>query len=216
MNNNIFYKKIKSISSGCKTLDDALFICNNNDLNKMEKEILFSILHSKKYNNDILDIKSMFKYINEINEYKYKEDSYEFIDKISKKTNDPAQIKTFQRIANMKPNRPQYITITEIRKRNIMIPKKCPHCNHICYGTDDTTYLICGYTQSGYDWEGCGKDWCFKCGKILCKSWDNDQLYLPINRVHDKTCCKKHAKNNKKKFPDDYCQCNSNYIIEFE
>jgi len=214
MNNIIFYKKIKSMSAGCRTFDDALFICNNNNLTKLEKELVYSIIHSMKFYN-VLDIKSMLKYINEINNYKYKEDCYDLIDNIMKKTNDPAQIKTFQRITNIKPFRPQYITLKEIKEKTILVPKECPHCSHICYGSDDTTYIICGYTQNGYDWEGCGKDWCFKCNKILCKSWDTDQLYLPINRIHDSMCCKKHAKNNNKNYSEEYCQCNANIVNMF-
>jgi hypothetical protein len=213
MENNLFYKKIKSISSGCRTLDDALFICNNTNLNKFEKDLTLSIIHSMKYHN-ILDIKTMLKYINEMNNYKYKEDCYDLINNIMQKTNEAVQIKTFQRIANLKPSRPQYVTLKDIRDKNIIMPQKCPHCHHMCYGSDDTSYIICGYTHTGYDWEGCGKDWCFKCGKILCKSWENDQLYLPINRIHDKTCCKKHAKINNKNYLDDYCQCNTNYVVD--
>ena len=40
-------------------------------------------------------------------------------------------------------------------------------------------YVICGYINSnkGYDWNGCGKDWCAKCNKMLCKSWDLNQLW---------------------------------------
>jgi hypothetical protein len=211
MDNILFYKKLKSLSSGCRTFDDAIFICNNNNLNKLEKELVNSIIHSMKFYN-VLDIKSMLKYINIMNNYKYKEDCFDLLDNIIKKTNDPAQIKTFQRIANIKPFKPQYITINDIKNKHLLIEKHCPHCNHLCSGSDDTSYIICGYTQNGYDWEGCGKDWCFNCNKILCKSWENDKLYLPINRIHDDTCCNLHAKNNNKQYIEDYCQCSINKI----
>ena len=48
----------------------------------------------------------------------------------------------------------------------------------------DTDYAICGYneeTNEGYDWNGCGCDWCFKCGKILCKKWQANDLFILTN-----------------------------------
>ena len=50
---------------------------------------------------------------------------------------------------------------------------KCPHCMHVNIINERTTYSICGYNDImiGYDWEGCGRDWCVTCGKKLCKKW---------------------------------------------
>jgi hypothetical protein len=215
--NNIDFNKIKYILSGCKTLDDAIMICNMFNFNKKDNDIIMSIINAMKFDNNIIDINSMLKYIKEVNDCKYKEDVYDILDNLFKKTNDPVQIRTLQRFTCLKQNKPHYITMKELREKNaeILISKRCPHCGHICSYTSDTTYTICGYTDNGYDWEGCGCDWCFKCDKILCKNWENDQLYLPINRSHDKKCCKKHASLHKKKYPDDYCQCPTSFETYF-
>ena len=60
-------------------------------------------------------------------------------------------------------------------------------------------------TKNGYDLKGCGRDWCFKCEKILCKLWEQDSLFLEMNRYHTKDCCKKHSIKNNKNYEKDYC-----------
>ena len=88
------------------------------------------------------------------------------------------------------------------------ISKKCPHCFHILNMPATTQYVICGYHNStyGYDWNGCGRDWCFHCNKMLCKRWETNNLHLQMNRHHDDECCLIHAQENNYKYPDDYCQ----------
>ena len=94
------------------------------------------------------------------------------------------------------------------------ISKNCPHCYHVMNMLENTTYVICGYTSpnQGYDWNGCGKDWCFQCSKMLCKSWEMNALHLQMNRNHDDECCSKHAQNNSHKYPEDYCHCNNIHV----
>jgi hypothetical protein len=89
------------------------------------------------------------------------------------------------------------------------ITKNCPHCGNSCSGTIDTTYIICDYNDpiNGFQWNGCGKDWCFYCEKKLCKQWGNDELYNEENRKHTKECCKKMAKKNEEDYEEQYCQC---------
>lgn len=221
MNNNLFYNKIKQVLSGCRTLDDAIYMCDALNLNKKDHDIMMTVVNAMKYDSKIIDINSMMKHIKEVNACKYKDDAYDKIDVVFKKTNDPVQIRTLQRFANMKQNKPLYISIKELRDRESeIIIKKCPHCGHDCTGTNETNYIICGYIdngymEDGYDWKGCGHDWCFHCEKILCKSWENNQLYLPINRYHDKKCCKKHANSNNKKFPEDYCKCPTSFDSDY-
>lgn len=87
--------------------------------------------------------------------------------------------------------------------------KNCPHCGLVFNNIRGNQYIICGYTgnHKGYDWKGCKRDWCFTCGKKLCKVWDFDELYDEDNRFHD-TCCIKYAKMNKLS-KDDFCSCKS-------
>lgn len=96
------------------------------------------------------------------------------------------------------------------------IVKYCPHqgCGKPYQGTNETKYVICGYDNDirGYDWIGCQRDWCFLCGKILCKMWVTHQLDVDCNRIHDSECCKKHSIDNKKSYLTDYCQCENKYV----
>lgn len=204
------YNKIKHIIHGCKSRADSMKILSDLKLQPSLYTLFMSIINSKKYDT-VYDIASMQKYIDEIIAIKYREDAYDYINYLNSNTTDPIQIKTFMRLAHIKPVRPQYITLKNIKQRNQenFVTKKCPHCSHISTKHRDTKYTICGYDDSGYDWEGCGCDWCFKCEKMLCKKWDHDDLYIIPNRFHDIHCCKKHAKRHGFKYPDDYCQCNN-------
>lgn len=219
MNSNLTlvneFNKLKYIISGLKTREDAYIILEKYKSNPNCYNLMKSLINGKKFDNS-LDSESMKKNIMEISTIKYREDAYEFISKLLLSTSDIAQIKTFTRIADMKIAKPQYISLKDIRQRNKdnISVKKCPHCGYKCSMSKDTTYTVCGYSSgSGYDWEGCGKDWCFKCGKMLCKNWEQDELYLPTNSFHDSKCCKKHAISNGYKYPEDYCRCNNIYVM---
>lgn len=206
------YNKIKHILSGVKTRDDAIYIINKLSLSQINYNLSMSYINGKKYDIAFDNI-TMIKYIRELCNHKYKEDVHESMNGFINNTADPAQIKTFIRIANSKPSRPQYNIKEQKHKNEIQnITKKCPHCSHKCTAPKTTKYMICGYYDTGYDWDGCGNDWCFKCNKLLCKKWENDQLYIPINRTHDNKCCKKHAKLNGKDYKNDYCMCKNNYV----
>lgn len=215
-NPNLFnqYNKLKYNILGSKTKEDAYFILEKYRPDTKCYNLMSSLVNGKKYDH-ALDNETMKKYISDIFSIKYKEDAYESISQILPQTSDIAQIKTFTRIADMKSNRPQYISLKEIKKRNKenIITKKCPHCAYKCSMPKDTVYIVCGYSDSGYDWEGCGKDWCFKCGKMLCKNWDQDQLYLPTNRFHNSKCCKKHSIQFGHSYPENYCRCSNAFVI---
>lgn len=217
INNTILsdqFNKLKYNILGSKTKEDAYYILDKYKLDNKCYNLMTSFINGKKYDH-ALDNESMKKYIKDISTYKYKEDAYELISQILLQTSDIAQIKTLTRIADMKPNKPQYISMKELKQRNKenYITKKCPHCGYKRPMPKNTVYVVCGYNESGYDWEGCGKDWCFKCGKMLCKSWEQDQLYLPTNRFHDSKCCKKHAILSGQKYPEDYCRCNNAFVL---
>jgi hypothetical protein len=95
---------------------------------------------------------------------------------------------------------------------NVLV-KYCPHCSEKYISSESTTHVICGYNDShnGYNWTGCQKDWCFTCGKKLCKSWNENKLYLEPNRIHNSECCKQHAINNGESY-NNYCHCNNKYV----
>lgn len=207
-----FYNNYIHIFKGVHTTRDAYLLLERLALTGKKRELVLSIINMNKYTQQ-LDIETLLDAIREISTYNYREEAYAKISTILKQTSDNAQIRTLTRLANMKPLKPLHMTIKEVRDKIIeTCTKICPHCKMEYVVNADTTYLICGYEGNGYDWEGCGKDWCCTCNKILCKSWSSDQLFLPFNRVHDSTCCKKHAQINNKKYPEDYCQCKNQHI----
>lgn len=209
------FNRYKNIFSGLRTIPDCYYILSKLEVDTKTREIILSIIEEKKRNTDKnLDMKTMIEIVNELDSYKYREDVYAQIPHFMTKTNNLAQIRTFTRIANSKPLRPEYMSMSKLKyKYHNLVTKKCPHCNHECKAAKFTEYVICGYQHNGgYDWEGCGKDWCFKCGKILCKSWDSNMLFIEENRVHNGICCARHAEINEKKYPDDYCQCKNLFV----
>lgn len=178
------------------------------------KPTISSMINGKRY-EQVLDLKTMRSLLEMLDNVMYRNEAEEIIQRYSEKTHDVTQLKTLSKIAKFKILRPpgeynnstQHITVQS--DPIIYVNKTCPHCSKECEAQIDTEYVICGYTNSktGYNLIGCGKDWCFKCGKILCKKWDIHQLFLPTNKHHDGECCKKHARETNKQYPNDYCQC---------
>jgi len=208
------YNKLKYNIDGSKTKEDAYNILQKYKPDTKCYNLMMSLINGKKFEH-ALDNVTMKKYISDIVMIKYKEDAYELISQLLLQTSDIAQIKTFTRIADMKINKPQYISMKDLKLRNKenTITKKCPHCGYKSSINKNIVYTVCGYGESGYDWEGCGRDWCLKCNKMLCKTWESDQLYLPTNRFHDSKCCKKHAIMNGHKYPEDYCRCSNVFVL---
>ena len=220
------YSQFRNILSGCRSILDAYYFADLYTKHNPEmKSIVYSMVNGKRY-EEVLDFKTVQHTIEDINNAQYQENANIVIEKISKNTVDSTQSKTFNRIAKNKPSKPiilvkeDHLPISYIKCKHFdkindnLIEKKCPHCNHDCKVDGKTTYVICGYSDShsGYDWEGCGKDWCFQCGKILCKQWEMDSLFVKNNRIHNDECCKQHATENNKNYPNDYCQCNNKYV----
>ena len=165
-----------------------------------------------------MSIKNIHGIINDISLLMYREDVIDLIDNICNEKNiSESQKRTFLRMATMKIIKPYENKNNKTsNKHNInknYTSKPCPHCGHICTVDKNTEYIICGYIDNnkGYDYRGCGKDWCFKCGKILCKVWDKDSLFLLMNRYHNAECCLKHSKKHNHKY-EDYCQCINTHV----
>lgn len=210
MNINNKYNEFKNILSGCRTYLDAMYF---GDLygkrNPEMKDIINSMINGKRYDN-IMDSQTMIDFMGSINKCIYQDDTEKFLDIASSKQFDNAQSKSLKRIANSKQIR--NISFKQIKPNIIklnMLSRECPHCQHICIAEPKTKYIICGYsdTKKGFDLEGCGKDWCFKCGKILCKSWNENKLFNESNRTHNSICCKEHSILHNKIYPNDYCMC---------
>ena len=207
------YIEFSHILSGCRTIIDAYFFAEIYLRSNPEMGmIIYSMINGKKY-EQVLDFKSIKSALENINENKYKDDAIKCEEIYNQKTNDNIQKKTFNKIIKNKPNKPQNvissINLEEPESCQIYITKNCPHCSIPVTCSINTKYIICGYVNNitGYDWKGCGKDWCFECGKLLCKSWDCDKLFLQMNRFHDNECCKNHAKLKNADYIFSYCQC---------
>jgi hypothetical protein len=210
---DIFFQ-LKMLFDGCDTILDAIPLGNRYiEKHPHMKSMILSYMNGRAY-KDTIDIKTKQNTLHDTEMATDRDKALSFASKAMDKTNDDVYKKTLERLIQRK----EYIS-REIKpkpKDNVKyINKKCPHCSHILYMPEDTGYVICGYhnPNQGYDWNGCGRDWCFHCGKILCKRWETNSLCLQMNRYHDEDCCSKHAKENGTVYPDDYCQCNNfNYI----
>lgn len=198
---------------------------NERTNNNIEKGLLKSLLNKYKFVKKI-DPHIFYVYIDLIKSYSIYKDIEKLINEIKNKTNDEAQLNTLNRIIKYKNEMnskfdpidlllsdesdlsDEFNLYGNLRK----IYKPCPHCNKLFIGTKKTNYLICGFTDKGFDWKGCGKDWCFVCGKKLCKSWNINQLFNIDNRCHNDKCCKSYAHKLTESYKKNYCQCENWYV----
>jgi hypothetical protein len=209
--------------------------------NPESKKLVCSLLYGKIYFDcyDFKVFNEMMKKINEC-EYQENCDKLinEFFPPKNNNNinnnNNNAQLKTLTRILNNKKKESEkktilgdkinpiheFLTPPFFNKNNYIKKTKqneyikyCPHCSDKYIGSESTTHVICGYNDShtGYNWTGCQKDWCFTCGKKLCKSWNENKLYLEPNRIHNSECCKQYAANKCEPY-NNYCQCNNKYV----
>lgn len=205
------YIQIKAIFEGCDTIVDALPFGNAYiETYPQMKSMIMSYMNGKYY-KDVIDIKTKQSMMQDVDAINNREEALTAVSKLTEKTTDDVYKRVMERIANKK-------TYYKREKKKDMIKyisKKCPHCSHVLNLPETSQYVICGYHNAnlGYDWNGCGRDWCFQCNKMLCKRWETNSLCLQMNRYHDDECCAKHAKENGYKFPEEYCQCNSMNIL---
>lgn len=215
-------KEFRYVLSGCRTITDAHYFADIYAIKYPEiKNIIFSMANGKRYDT-VIDFKTMKSILDEVNSSQFRNNIEELVESSLVKTFDNTQKKTLDKILKAKLPKPQnlikekpYVPQSVIQH---IITKKCPHCNHDYTGDENLTYVICGYQDSrkGYDQKGCHRDWCFKCNKILCKSWYDNKLFCQLNRTHGTECCKRHAIESNKKYPDDYCDCNNEYVNRTE
>ena len=223
------YIIFNNILAGCRTMIDSFYFAEKIiNINGVNKDLLIGMIHNKKYDK-ILDMRTVAHTLNELKSVEYREEVDEFIDKNIKNNIDTIQLNTFLKIGskksvksyNQQKDKNVKIQLSLFNKNNKpdeiinsnLITKHCPHCNIVCKIPNDSEYVICGYLNNnkGYDWDGCGKDWCPKCDKLLCKSWDKDKLFVSFNRIHNSTCCKEYAEKNLLDY-NNFCKCSSQYV----
>ena len=218
MNNNndntikIIYDKFKILLSGCNHIADAYelsvkFIDKYPGYDKL----IYGMVHGKNYSNE-LSMQSFHSIIGDISKLEYSEEVGNLVDnKCNENRISDIQKRTFMRLRTMKKNKPYNpYNPTYKLKLDGEITKNCPHCNNERKDKFDAVYVICGYKNvRGYDNNGCRKDWCFRCGKKLCKNWIDHSLFVKANCVHNKTCCVQYAFENSLNYNKDMCQCNN-------
>ena len=201
---NQFKEKIKTTDS----LDEVINyfeIANMETDNNTEKLLIKSLIVPDKYNLS-MNIEKFKLYMDIIDFIYYKEDAEMILSDIKNNNHNVAQIKTLKRMLKNKPLK-NYNAFNDYKT---IYCKNCPHCGKKNTGNMNTTYVICGYSNKGFDWKGCGHDWCFRCGKKLCKNWANNKLFNKFNRVHDGKCCKNYALAIKDIYEENFCQCDYN------
>ena len=223
--NILIYNKFKYILSGCRTMNDALYF-GGKIINKYpnKKNLINSMIYSKLY-QDCIDMRTIVSSLEIINKYN-KNDTDNYVKTLLKNSVSDIQHKAITRTSNQKNNNKtkqinnrKTTHITLFNKSSIFedIQKQCPHCKQKCNIDDDTDYVICGYYDShiGYNWAGCGKDWCAKCNKKLCKQWGDDKLFVIYNRIHNNTCCVEYS--TKYNIPiDEMCTCDKHLFNFFK
>lgn len=202
---NFFYEKINSgIEIEYNHVQCLLELFLKSSQDDVEKQLLKSLVDEDAFLKKIKH-QNFLEYIDAFTNIIYIDDANELENCIINATNDPAQLYTIKRIMQKKINLMHRVCF-------IKCAKLCPHCSKKCIEHENIDYIVCGYSsRSGYDWEGCGYDWCFHCGKKLCKQWNKDQLYNKFNRFHNDKCCRK-ASKNRSEYLNEYCQCNNMYV----
>ena len=206
---NIFKILIKNI----RNRDDAaeLYKIYSAKVSNKYKYMMKSMINNIHIHK-VLSFDKFNGILNSLNKMKYREECRKYIKDIFNHTDDEIQQLSIMRIIETKnPKNTNGIALNDKkRKSKKKRSKKCPHCDKVCTLYEDDTYVICGYGNKGYDWDGCTRDWCFRCGKKLCKSWDKNQLFNTNNRYHN-SCCKLSAIKNKESI-SNYCSCSKAHV----
>ncbi len=209
-----FNNKIKNINLYSKAIDvynDYVTKSNNNTIHKLMKSVIDDNRYTKKLSRE-----EFFDLITRIAKINFRDDCMDILDDIFSYTKDGAQINTIKRVINLKPMKPDLVPLSNLRtipKKEKIVSKSCPHCGMMKTENSDAQYVICGYGSRGFDWKGCGFDWCFDCARKLCKCWNVNLLYNLKNRFHNNKCCKSHALKTGSVYPEEYCQCRNKNVM---
>ena len=208
--------KILSVSMTCKDDIQQLIDIYASKINsKALVRILDNDICSHR-NNYTIGVDEFMNLLDKLGNYIYRDDARGLVEKIFKRTVDLIQRNSVIRIISRKPPKSNIISNKTINSKHRhhadMIDKNCPHCGKSSKQSSSSTYVICGYNDRGFDWVGCGNDWCFRCGKKLCKTWYNNDLFIKTNRFHNEKCCKVMAYKNNESYNKLYCKCSKIYI----
>lgn len=208
------YNEFKNILNGCQSIGDAKYLAELYlKKNPESKKLVYALLNGKIYSNRY-DHKIYRNIMGKVSNCEYQEDCIQLINELYPNKNEAdVQVMTLMRIVNAKKKMLESEKFIRRTKQNETI-KYCPHCSEKYIGILTITHVICGYKdlQHGFDWIGCQKDWCFVCNKKLCKSWNEDKLFLEPNRIHNSECCKQYASKNNESYLSNYCQCHNKYV----
>jgi hypothetical protein len=188
--------------------DDAISIisiASSLTTDQTEIKLLSSLVNKNRYDYK-MELDKFKIYLDVLELVYYYNDAEKIMQDIENNITDQTQLNTFRKLIKDKPIR------TENYKESNITNKNCPHCDKKYYGSYISPYMICGYNAKGFDWKGCGRDWCFKCGKKLCKSWNNDFLFNKQNRLHDSKCCKNYASKMDLDYQTEFCHCKSDFV----
>lgn len=211
---NWFFDKICNIKDYSKAVK-MYEIYQFDILDDLQRQLARSLIYKSRFCRKVPphDFKSYIDYAARIND---PVKAQELINEIHNLTEDPAQINTMLRILRKKVpfSDLSFILPKDYRAQEII--KKCPHCGTPRVDNANTDYVICGYgdNKRGYDWKGCGHDWCFQCGKKLCKMWNKDKLNIQFNQYHDDRCCRNYALIKGADYDDDFCHCYKNVHVD--
>jgi hypothetical protein len=71
--------------------------------------------------------------------------------------------------------------------------KQCPWCERWALKDEACNYIFaCGLSVNGFKiGEGCGKPWCWECGKKFCGQYIDPNTGAIVNSrtCHDEVCC---------------------------
>ena len=208
-------KKYKIYFNGLNNINDVNKLITLLNLSEEEKGLIINYYLTLNLSK-VISIEEFEKILVSLNKLKYQEDVLENIYKLSSLTNDKAQINCLYRLALSKEHKLKYCNLIDVKSKtkNFGLNKICPHCFHENLISPLNTYAICGYNNihEGYDWQGCGRDWCVECGKKLCKKWNENYLFMEENRFHNNECCEIHAKKTDSSYLNDYCHCFNKYV----
>ena len=92
---------------------------------------------------------------------------------------------------------------------NQMDAKQCPWCQRWCLKDYACNYIFaCGLptgTNNFFIGAGCGRSWCWECGKKFCTAYINPETghkNPKAKETHTAECCAKNEPEFKK---EDYC-----------
>jgi hypothetical protein len=86
--------------------------------------------------------------------------------------------------------------------------KQCPWCQRWCLKDNACAYIFaCGLDHKNrfHVGFGCGKSWCWKCGKKYCGQYYNPETGQKLSTAkdhHDAFCCRKDEEFKE----EDYCR----------